>query len=363
MAETSVSSAAIYRARPTLRLAGAEDERASELLIAMRMEESEGGMSALELRLSNWASLTSGGAEYAFGAGAKLKLGAEIAVYAGDEAQPREIFTGTITAVEGEYSTGAPPEMTVLAEDALQRARMARRSRIHTDKSPADVARDIAPGLGLTPVIAGLDSPVGIWAQLNESDLSFLRRLVGRFDGDLQIVGRELHVSPRGDVRRGTLELELHGQLARARVRVDLADQVTKITTRGWNAADGAVVSGSASGLSNPGPGRGRDGAALLAQILDQRSEHLGHIVVTTDEEAQAVAEAAFDLRARRLVTLEGVTEGNPQLRVGSHCTITGVDRRFENTYYVVRACHRYDLREGYRSEFSAECAYLGEDG
>ena len=91
----------------------------------MRMEETEGGMSALELRLSNWASLTNGGAEYAFGAGAKLKLGAEIAVYAGDEAQPREIFHGTITAIEGEYATGSPPEMTVLAEDALQRARMA----------------------------------------------------------------------------------------------------------------------------------------------------------------------------------------------------------------------------------------------
>ena len=362
MAETALSASEIYRARPTLRLAGAEDERASELLIGMRMEESEGGMSALELRFSNWASLTGGGAEYAFGAGAKLKLGAEISVYAGDEAQPREIFRGTITAVEAEYATGSPPEMTVLAEDALQRARMARRSRIHSDKSPADVARDIATDLGLTPVVAGLDAPVGVWAQLNESDLAFLRRLLARFDGDLQIVGSELHVSPRGDVRRGTLELELHGQLARARVRVDLADQVTALTTRGWNAADGAAVSGHASRPTHAGPGRGRDGAALLSQLLHARSEHLGHIAVETDAEAQAVAEAAFDLRARRLVTLEGVTEGNAQLRVGTHCRITGVDRRFENTYYVVRVCHRYDVHGGYRSEFCAECAYLGDD-
>ena len=93
MTETALSTSIIYRARPTLRLAGAEDPRTSELLIGMRMEETEGGMSAAELRFSNWASLTNGGAEYAFGAGAKLKLGAEIAVYAGDEAQPREIFT------------------------------------------------------------------------------------------------------------------------------------------------------------------------------------------------------------------------------------------------------------------------------
>jgi phage protein D len=83
---------------------------------------------------------------------------------------------------------------------------------------------------------------------------------------------------------------------------------------------------------------------------------------VATDAEAKAVAEAAFDLRARRLVTLEGITEGNAQLRVGAHCRITGVDRRFENIYYVVGVCHRYDVHEGYRSEFRAECAYLGDD-
>jgi uncharacterized protein len=362
MAETALTVAEVYRARPTVRLAGAEDERASELLIGMRMEECEGGMSTAELRFSNWASLTGGGAEYAFGAGARLKLGADIAVYAGDEAQPREIFHGTITAVEAEYATGAPPEMTVLAEDALQRARMARRSRVHRDKSPADVARDIAGDLGLTPVIAGLATPVGVWAQLNESDLSFLRRLLARFDGDLQIVGSELHVSPRGDVRRGALELELHGQLAKACIRVDLADQVTAMTTRGWNAADGRPVSGTANRLAHGGPGQGRDGAALLSRMLGPRSEHLGHVAVATDDEARAVAVAAFDLRARRLVTLEGVTEGNAQLRVGAHCRITGVDRRFENTYYVTAVCHRYDVHEGYRSEFRAECAYLGDD-
>ena len=119
MSETSVSQEAIYRARPTLRFAGEEDIRASELILAMRMEENEGGMSTLELRLSNLASTTDGGAELAFGADSKLKLGAAIEVYAGDEAQPREIFRGHVTAIEADFKMGSPPELTVLAEDAL----------------------------------------------------------------------------------------------------------------------------------------------------------------------------------------------------------------------------------------------------
>lgn len=360
MAETSISQEVIYRARPTLRFSGAEDIRASELVLSMRMEENEGGMSTLELRLSNVASTTDGGAELAFGADSSVKLGAPIEVYAGDEAQPREIFRGHITAVEADFRMGSPPELTVLAEDALARARMARRSKTYQNMAPADVARTIAGDLGLRPVIAGLDSPTGTWAQINESDLSFLRRLLARFDADVQVVGDELHISPRGDVRRGGIELALYSQLARARVIADLADQVTSSTARGWNAGDGAAVDGTATSGTHLGPGRGREGAAVLRETLDERAEHVGHLAIATRDEAQAVAEAAYDLRARRFVTVEGTSEGNAQLRVGAHVTLTDLTPQFDNTYYVVRACHLFDLNQGYRTDFRAECAFLG---
>jgi uncharacterized protein len=360
MSETPVSQDAIYRARPTLRFSGEEDIRASELILSMCMEEQEGGMSTLELRMSNVASTADGGAELAFGADARLTLGAAIEVYAGDEAKPREIFRGRVTAIEADFRTGVPPELTVLAEDALARARMARRSRTYADMPPADVARAVASELGLRPVIAGLDSPTGTWAQINESDLAFLRRLLARFDADVQVVGDELHVSPRADVRRGAIELALYSQLTRARVIADLADQVTRSTARGWNATDGAAVEGAATSGTHLGPGRGRDGAAVLRQTLDERAEHVGHLAVATRDEAQAVAEAAYDLRARRFVTVEGTAEGNAQLRVGAHVTLTDLTPQFDNTYYVVRTSHLFDLHQGYRTDFRAECAFLG---
>ena len=358
--ETSVSQSAVYRARPTLRLAGQEDLRASELLIGMRIEESEGGMSTAELRFSNWASTTDGGAEYAFEDGSRITLGTAIEVYAGDETQPRELFRGVVSGLEAEFVQGAPPELVVLAEDPLGRARMARRSKVYSDMSPAAVVEAVAAELGLRPTVTGLAEPVGTWAQLNESDLAFLRRLVGRLDGDLQIVGEELQVAPRGEVRRGELTLELHGQLARARVVADLSQQISKITTAGWDPVGGSAVSGEASRLTHGGPGSGTAGADWLVRALEPRSEHLGHLAVATDAEARAVAEAAFDQRARRLVRLDGVAEGNAQLRVGSNVAVTGLSPRWDNSYYVVEACHRYDVRAGYRTEFVGECAYLG---
>lgn len=360
MPETALSQSAIYSARPTVRIDGEADARITELVMAMRMDEHEGGMTSLELRFSNLAPTTDGGAELAFGADAKLKLGAAIAIYGGDATQPREIFRGKVSALELEYKIGSGPELTVLAEDALSAARRARCSKIYSDNSPADVVRAIASDLGLRPTVSGLDGPTATWAQLNESALSFLRRLLGRFDADAQIVGDELQVSPRKDVSRGTVELALFGQLAKVRVIADLADQVSKVTACGWNARDGAKVKGETGSGTNLGPGSGRDGKAALEDALESRAEHLGHVAVGTDAEAQAVAEAAFDLRARRFVRAEGIAEGNPQLRVGTNVRLTGVSTQFDNTYYVVRACHVYDLQQGYRTEFSAECAYLG---
>lgn len=360
MAETSVSRAAIYRARPTLRLAGQEDVRVSELLTSMKMEESEGGMSALELRFSNWASTRGGGGELAFDAGSALALGAEIEVYAGDEMEPREIFRGKVTALEAEFKTGVPPEIVALAEDALQPARLARRSKVYADQSPADIVRAVASELALAPVITGLASPVATWAQYNESDLAFLRRLLSRFDADVQIVGTELHVSPRADVRRGAIELALYGQLARARATADLCEQVTAVSVRGWDPVAGTAVKGEATTGTNIGPGTGRDGATVLREAFGERSEHIGHFAVASDAEATALTQAAFDQRARRFLRVDGTAEGNAQLRVGAHVTLTGLGTLFDNTYYVARACHLFDLQQGYRTEFTGECAYIG---
>jgi phage protein D len=360
MAEATVSQAAIYRARPTLRLAGQEDARVSELLVGMKMEESEGGLSALELRFSNWASTRDGGAEIAFPANSRLRLGATIEVYAGDDTEPREIFRGKITALEADFKSSAPPELTVLAEDALQAARMARRSKIYSNQSPADIVRAIAGDLALTPVVAGLTSPSATWAQYNESDLAFLRRLLARFDADLQIVGQELQVSPRGDVRRGSIDLVLYSQLARARVTADLAGQVTGVTVRGWDAANGSAVKSETTAGTHLGPGQGKTGAEVLRNAFADRSEHIGHFAVASQAEATALTQAAFDQRARRFLRVDGTAEGNARLRVGCTVSLSGLGAPYDNSYYVVRACHLYDVHQGYRTDFIGECAYLG---
>lgn len=360
MAETPLSVVAVYAAVPTVQIDRQFYPKVKELIIGMEMVEQEGGMSALELRVSNIASDPQGGADLAFEDNAILKLGSAISIYAGDETAPQEIFQGTITALEADFPEEGPPELVVLAEDVFQRARMARRTKVHENATIANLAGNLAGLLGLTPVVTGFADQIGTQVQLNESDLAFLRRLLDRYDGDLQVVGNEIHVSPRKDVRRGAVEMELHGQLRRARVLADLSHQVTGTTVSGWDPLQGERIAGRSAG-SRLGPGSGQPGAQVLQEIVGARLHHIGHLAVTTEEEAQAVADSAFDSRARRFLSLTGTAEGNPALRVGTHVTVAGLGPRFSNTFYVTRACHRYDKdKRGYETDFEAECPYWG---
>ena len=361
MSETSLSQTAIFSARPTLRIAGQEDVRLSALLTSMRMEESEGGMSTLELHVTNWVATGGGHTELAFDATSALKLGADLGVYAGDSSSPCALFEGKVSAIEMVCNYGQPPELVVLAEDALTAARHARRSKVFVDQSPADVVRAVASGLGLQVGVDGLDSPVASWAQLNETDLAFLRRLLARFDADLQVVKDTLQVSARQDAGRPpAIDLTLNSQLARVRIVADLASQATAVTVAGWNEKTGAAAHGSAQAIAHAGPGSGKSGADWLTDVFGARSEHLSGPFVAGDDEAAAVAQAAFDQRARRFLRAEGLSEGNARLRIGSTLAISGVSPQFDNSYYVVRASHVFDMKQGYRTEFSAECAYLG---
>lgn len=351
----------IVTLRPTIRVGGREHERITELLLAMRLVEAEAGMSGLELRLLDVASDPEGGADDAFDDEQIVQLGSAIEVYSGEEDAPQEIFRGKVTAIEYVRDEASPPEITLHAEDALQKARLVRRTRVIEDASIADVATQVAQAAGLTPQITGLGDNLGTLVQLDESDLAFLRRLLARHGADMQVVGQDLQVAPRQDVQRGTVSLEHGADLLAVRIVADLADQANEVTVTGWDPAQGTRVTGRSDG-SGLGPGRGRTGASILEEKFARRSEHLGQLAaVSTDAEAQAVASAALARRARRFVRVDGKAQGNPALRVGTHVQLAGLPDRWNNTYYVVRAEHRFDRVAGYQTLFEAESAYLGE--
>lgn len=359
MAEQPLTQHAVYSAIPTVQVDGQANDKVTAQLLSMEMREHEGGMSAVELRFSNFGTFAGGLAEMVFEDGKILKLGSAIQIYAGDVNSPTEIFRGKATALEGRFPANEPPELVVLAEDALQSARMKRKTKNWENVTLADLVKQVATNLGLTPVVSGLDANIGMQQQLNESDLHFLRRILARYDADLQVVATELHASPISQAQRNSIEIDLNSQLREVRVIADLAHQVTQVTATGWDYQQGQTISVT-SQASSQGPGSGKTGAQWLQDAFAARSDHLGQFASLNTTDAQALVNSEYAQRSRRFVVARGVSEGNPNLRVGSYLKLNGLGARFSNTYYATETVHHFDTENGYSTRFTAECAFLG---
>ena len=258
MPDTPVTSrdVAIYTATPSVKVDNQSNATVNAQLVAMEMRESTGGLTSMELRFGNFGTFGSGTPDYVFEDDAVLKLGAVIEVFGGDATSPTTLFKGRISAIEGLYSPDKAPELVVLGEDALQAARLKRRTKVHENVTLGDLLSSVADTCSLTPRSDGLSTNAGTHVQFNESDLAFVRRIFARYDADLQVVNDELHGAPLSQTRRNQIELTLNGKMRQARVTADLAHQVTKIEISGWDFQQGQVASGTRDD-NPPGPGIG----------------------------------------------------------------------------------------------------------
>lgn len=347
--------------RPTVIIGGQKLPLLSANLAHFKMREALGGMSSLELSVYDLLSFPDGSG---FGATdtSPLRLGAEIKIYMGDTREPQEIFDGVVTAIEAEAGPHSTRLFTLLAEDRLFKLRRKRRSRTFDDLSPADVIRTIAQDHGLRAEVGdNLDSPVTTWAQINESDLAFLRRMLAMIDADAQLVAAAtLQAVAIAKETKATVPLALGDTLLRIRVTADLAEQATATRVGSFDAATGEGVSEEAT-TGRLGPGRGRDGASFLRDLAGEVREHIGHLRPMTQDHCQLLARAAFGSRARSFIRADGTAQGNGAIRVGSWLNISGINPFFINTYNVVEAVHRFDIENGYLTDFMAECAFLGD--
>lgn len=352
----------LLAASPTVEVDGMSYPMMAQNLERMRVSEALGGLSSLELVLIDSAMQGDGSATHAAGAGSPLQLGAGIRVFAGPaEAGAYEIFDGQITGIEAEVREASPPLFTLLAEDRLFSARRVRRTRLFEAATLKDVAGTIASDHGLKPEVRdGVDTAAANWLQADETDLAFLRRILAGCDADAQIVGDKLQIGRIGMDRRSLVALHAGTTLKYARIVADVADQVSEIRLTSFDPASGEPVDARAD-CAGFGPGKGKSGPDVLKEKFKAVSLHLGRLGPMTQSGADARAGHECARRARAFVRASGTATGNGQLRVGSWVTMAGINAQFDNEYAVTKAVHRWDRHEGYRTDFEAECAYLGE--
>lgn len=292
-----------------------------------------------------------------------LDFGKEVAVSIGPSDTARTIFKGQVSALEVQWRPGEPPRVAAMAEDQLMTLRMTRRFRTYENMSDADIASAIASEHGLTPQVDANGPIYDRVQQWNQSDLAFLRQRGRLIQAEIWLQDDTLYFQTR-DRRRATEVTLVHeNQLIEVRLRADLAHQRTKVKVSGYDASDRESIDEESPGsVIADEAGTGLTGPAVLERAFGERVSYRVREVPLAAGEASAWAEAEMRRRARRFVTVTGVTRGTPDLVVGSRVTLEGVGHLFEGPPYdVTRVTHTYDTAEGHRTRFLAERAVIQE--
>jgi phage protein D len=354
------TTAQLYSARPVVRIGGLEDPALGDALLSLAVEETTDGLYSLEACFGNWGSVD-GSIDYLYFDRAVFDFGAELELELGEGDAAGTVFRGRISALEGRFPLERPPELQVLAEDRLQDLRMTRRTRSFEEVSDTDVFETIAADHGLTTEL-DLDGPTyPVLAQVNQSDLAFLRERARTADAEVWVEGDTLHAQARARRESATLTLTYGQRLRELSVCADIAHQRTLVAVAGWDVgAKEAIVEEAEESVLGNELGAGTSGPSILRDAFAEREEQLVHCVPLSVDEAASLARAHYRRLARRFLVGHGVAEGDARLRAGTHVELAELGPLFAGSYYVTRVKHTFDSRGGYRTHFCVERPALG---
>ena len=293
----------IKPARPTIAVAGQEQAVLAERLVRLVIHESTSGLFGCEALFGNWGAVA-GRIDFLYFDRKLFDFGKPFAIRLDRDT----VFEGRITGLEANFPEGRPPELAVLAEDRLQDLRMTRRTRTFADVSDADVMRTVAADHGLSPSIDVSGPTHKVLAQVNQSDLAFLRERARAIDAELWMTGRTLNAKSRSNRSGAALRLAFGHELREFSALSDLAGQRTSVSVSGWDVSSKSAFTHEASESAVGGEvGGDASGVSILRSALGDRKEAVVHGVPLNSQETAGARRgvlqghrAAVRHRARR---------------------------------------------------------------
>ena len=350
------AASGLKESRPIIYVGGAEKPDLAGGLLSLLIAEQTSGLYRCEAKFSNWGQKDST-TDFLYFDRRLLDFGKQFQVKLGRDT----LFDGRVMALEADFPEAGPPTLAVLAEDRFQDLRMTRRTRTFEDVTDSDVINQIASDHGLSPSVSVTGPTYKVLAQVNQSDLAFLRERARSIDAELWMDAKTLNAKSHSSRGGSPKELKHGSGLRSFTVLADLAMQRTSVSVNGWDVANKEALRHEATDSVISGELNGDEsGVSILQSQFGARKEALAHAVPLNSQEAQAAAETFFKSSARRFVVGRGVAETDAALRAGSSVKLQKIGPLFEGKYYLTEVRHIFDLAKGLRTEFTGERPGIG---
>jgi phage protein D len=158
-----------------------------------------------------------------------------------------------------------------------------------------------------------------------------------------------LSFKPSQQIKKVVYELSWGTSLCDFHPTLTTANQISKVTVKGWDRKSGKPISAS---VSTQNLKINRD-LVSVANVVEGREEVITGRPVYSQQEAKDLARGILTDQAYEMVKASGSTVGLPDLRAGARVVIKKLGPRFSGTYFVTDTTHTFG-EGGYRTQFGA---------
>ena len=338
--------------------------RGDVLSVKVDMDSKE--LDHFEFTVNNWDDRT---LSFKYSDTDTFDVGRDVVVRLGYSNRLVAVMRGKIEALSPKFPESGSPTLLVSGSSSLCLLR-GRKPAKHEQKqflamTDYEIAEVVAQRNGLTPIVTR-EGPrhAEVW-QRDLDDAMFLMERAKRIDFELYVQtdeqGREslFFLKPKDRRDSGMTRVyvfEWGRSLMSFTPKLNAARQVASVVVHGWDPTRKTAIEATADVNSLPGAkGRGRSGP----DVAGRKGDQVVDAPVTTQDEAQKLAEALLRDKAYEFITGDGRVIGIPDLKPGDNVELCGLGTRFSGLYYVKTVSHSVG-GDGYTTTFGVRRVFDG---
>ncbi|WP_428268708.1 phage late control D family protein [Haliangium sp.] len=360
-----------YAPRFEVRVAGAKLAPIQDVL-SCKVVMDVNNLTSFDLSVNNWDEEAF---DFKYVDLDTFSVGQRVSIDMGYADRLEPMMTGFITAMTPRFPESGPPSMSVSGQDDMillkGRKPGAGDKKQWTKVYDWEIAQEIARRNQLDAEVTKEGPQHEVVVQKDQDDATFLMERAKRIDfdcfirTDLDSKKAKLHFIAPKDKRDGR-PLKVYvftwgKNLINFNPRLSIANQVSKVTVRGWDPKKKEVVTATADASKLPagGQGSGSSGPDIVARALGSKQEATVDVPVTSQAEADELAKSLLTERAYQFITGTGRCIGLPDLRAGDVVELRKLGTRFSGDYYVTKVEHSISS-SGYFTQFDVRRTHDG---
>jgi len=290
----------------------------------------------------------------------QAREGVKVRIDMGYQGSCATLLNGEVTGHEAQFYEDQPTLYTIRGFDFLHRLTRGRFTRSWQKMKDSDIAREACTKYGLSPGTIEETPQLEYIFINNDSYFNFLRERASRYNFEVDVdEQKKFNFHKPNNTDSEVVKLRWEEDLMVFEPRLSTVHQVSKVICKGWDPKTKKEIIGTAETPANT-MGGAKDGSALVKATWDAIETVIVDKPIYTQEEADKIAQGKLYDRQLDLITGQGVSKGNNQIKAGQVIKIENVGQRYSGTYYVTNALHMFH-NGGYTTTFNFRRSGIGE--